>query len=220
MDIYLLPGLGTDRRLFSRLGLDDARIHYLEWPNYGPGWTLERIAEALLPAVDSSRPHILAGVSMGGMVAQELAMRTGPERVVLISSWTGPHEWPRHVRIAKTLRLHHLVTEATMRAMWPLKQWLIGGGDPAIDRLLFDMACAQTARRVRCGMDAVLRWKGSRWKGPVVRIHGGGDRLMPLRFPVEQLVPHGSHSMVVYQPDEVRHALLGALGGPLPSAPS
>jgi pimeloyl-ACP methyl ester carboxylesterase len=100
-----------------------------------------------------------------------------------------------------------VITEATMRGTWPLKQWLVGKGDKQIDRLLFDMACAEGAHKVRYGMDAIFRWKGSPWKGPLTRIHGEADRVIPLRFPVDHLIPNGNHSMVIHKADEVGEAL-------------
>lgn len=215
MDVYLLPGLGTDRRLFSRLDLQGLPVRFLEWPDYQRGCTLADLARQLREQVDAERPHILAGVSMGGMVAQELAALTMPQRVVLISSWTGPHEWPWSTKLGATLQVQRVITETTMRGTWPLKQWLVGQGNKEIDRLLFDMACAEGAHKLRYGLNAIFRWKGSPWKGPVTRIHGEADRVTPLRFPVDHLIPAGSHSMVIHKADEVgaafRKVLLEAL---------
>jgi len=206
MDVYLLPGLGTDRRLFSRLDLEGLQVRYVEWPDYKRGCTLADVALQLRDQVDAERPHILAGVSMGGMVAQELAALTKPERVVLISSWTGPHEWPWSTRLGATLQVQRVITETTMRGTWPLKQFLVGKGDKEIDRLLFEMACAEGAHKVRYGLNAIFRWKGSPWTGPVTRIHGEADRVTPLRFPVDHRIPGGNHSMVVHKADQVGQA--------------
>jgi len=210
--IYLLPGLGTDHRLFARLDLDGLPVHVLEWPLYGRGCTLPGLAREMATGIDAGRPHILVGVSMGGMVAQEIAALTRPERVVLVSSWTGPHEWPRRVRLAARLQLHHLITDLSMRATWPLKRRLLGGKDDAVDRLLYDMAVAQTARRIRIGTGALLRWKGSPWQGPLVRIHGDADRIIPLRFPVDHLVRGAGHVMMLTHGSEVGLLLRRVLG--------
>lgn len=212
MEVYLLPGLGTDRRLFSRLDLKGLTVRYLDWPDYQAGCTLAEIASMLREQVDAQRPHILAGVSMGGMVAQELAALTRPEKVVLISSWTGPHEWPWSTKLGAKLQVQRVITDTTLRVTWPAKQWLVGQGDAHIDRLLFDMACAEGAPKMRYGLNAIFRWKGSPWKGPLVRIHGEADRVTPLRFHVEHRIPGGSHSMVIHKGDEVGKVLRSVLG--------
>lgn len=207
MDLYLLPGLATDRRLFQRLRLPEGRVKLLEWPAFHPGMTLEALAGRLREQVQADRPHLLAGVSMGGMVAQELALLTQPRQVVLISSWTGPHEWPTHVRWAARLRPQVLITEGTMRITWPLKRYLLGGRPGEVDRLLYEMALSEGARKIRWGLDAILRWPGSRWQGPLVRIHGDADRITPLRFPVDHRIPGAGHVMVLDRADEVGRLL-------------
>lgn len=207
MVVHLLPGLGTDRRLFSRLDLRALPVNFLEWPDYGPDWSLADMAQALREQVDGDQPHILAGVSMGGMVAQELAALTRPYQVVLISSWTGPHEWPWTVRLGAGIQVQRVITDLTLRGTWPVKQWLVGQGDPFVDDLLFHMACMQGADRIRHGLGAIFRWKGSPWKGPLVRIHGDADRLVPIRFPVDHRIRGGGHSMVIHRPREVSNAL-------------
>lgn len=211
MKLYLLPGVGCDGRLFDRLDLSGVDVVRLNWPRFEADDTLPRIAARMQDAVRADEPHVIAGVSMGGMVAQELALITRPHKVVLISSWTGPQEWPLFVRVNARLRAHRLIREWSVRAAWPLKR-LIDRREAGIDRLLWDMARKQGATQLRLGTDAILRWKGSRWTGPLVRIHGDKDIVTPLRFPVDHLVKGGQHVMVLTRADEVSRLLRSAIG--------
>lgn len=212
MTVYLIPGVGCDPRLFDRIDLQDLRCVKLEWPEFTADDTLQHIAEQLRGQVDPSEPHVLVGVSMGGMVAQELALLTKPEKVILISSWTGPREWPPFVRFSAKLGLYRTIRDWSMRAVWPLKR-LIDRREQAVDRLLWDMARKQTARQLRNGTGAILRWKGSSWNGPLVRIHGDKDIVTPLRFPVDHLVKGGQHVMVLTRAREVSDLLISAVRG-------
>jgi pimeloyl-ACP methyl ester carboxylesterase len=202
MNVYLLPGVACDRRLFEKFELQGHDVHHLEWPFIGPDHSLGNIAEELLPQIDRSKEHVFVGVSMGGMVAQELALITRPRNVVLISSVTGPHEWPMLLHASRRFKLHHLINNFTMHATWPIRQWW-NKGDPQIAKILFDMAVKQSAQQIRASAGAILRWKGSEWKGPLVRIHGDRDTLLPMRFPVDHVVPGGSHIMVITRPQEI-----------------
>lgn len=212
MTLYLLPGVGCDARLFSRLDLGGLEVKVLEWPAFPKGCTLAQLAAQMQPQVDASRPHVLAGVSMGGMVAQELALLTQPRKVILISTWTGPQEWPLYVRLAKTMNLPKLITDASMRLTWPVKA-ILGRRDKTTDRLLFDMAVKQGGAKIRHGVQAVLRWNGANWKGAVVRVHGDGDHVIPMRFPVEHVVPGGPHIMVLVRAAEVSAILRAEAAG-------
>ncbi len=211
MTVYLLPGVGCDRRMYDRIDLPQQyAVVRLEWPVFTGTDTLARIAARMRPQVNADEPHILVGVSMGGMVAQELAALTNPQKVVLISSWTGPQEWTPFVRMSAQLGLHGLIRDWTMRAAWPIKEYLAPRGND-VDQLLWDMACKQTAKQLRHGTGAILRWKGSPWKGHVVRIHGDRDVVTPLRFPVDHLLPGATHVLVMTHAPEVSRLLQHAI---------
>lgn len=210
MTLYLLPGVGCDKRLFERLALPGIDVVYLEWPPFTKGCTLKELAATMRSGVDETKPHVLGGVSMGGMVAEELALLTKPEKVILISTWTDPREFPIYDRLAGMLGLTWIIGSFTMWAAWPLKR-ILGQRDRKTDRLLWDMAKRQTSAKIRHGVEAVLRWKGSRWKGPVARIHGSNDHVIPLRFPVDQIVVGGAHIMVLERAQEISDFILAAM---------
>ena len=210
MTIYLLPGVGTDHRLFDRIDLKGYKAVYLDWPPFAKGCTLQSIAKLMVDQIKKDEPHILVGVSMGGMVAQELAAITEPEKVILISSWTGPHEQPPHVNIAKKLALSNLIDHFTMWATWPIKR-VLGDRDRETDQLLYRMACDASAIKIRHGVQAIMRWQGSPWKGRVIRIHGDKDVVTPLRFPVDHVVKGGPHIMVLTRPKEVSELIRVAI---------
>ncbi len=210
MTVYFLPGVGCDERLFGRLDLSGLNVVTLRWPEFRADDTLRSIAQRMMPTVDASEPHALVGVSMGGMVAQELAALTYPRKVILISSWTGPKEWPPFVRISARLGLSTFIRDWAMRLAWPLKR-VIDRRAADIDALLWDMAKQQGAGQIRRGTQAILRWEGSPWKGTLVRIHGDKDIVTPLRFPVDHTVKGGQHVMVLTRAEEVTMLLRSAL---------
>lgn len=210
MTLYLLPGVGCDGRLFDRLRLDGVDVVKLQWPRFAPDSTLRSIAEELLPSVETARPHVIGGVSMGGMVAQELAALSGAQKVIAISTWTGPQEWNLLTRVNARLGLHRVIRDWSVRAVWPLKR-LIDRREQSIDALLFTMAREQGAAQLRRGTAAIMRWKGSPWTGPIVRIHGDRDIVTPLRFPVDHVVKGGQHVMVLTRPDEVSALVRAAI---------
>jgi pimeloyl-ACP methyl ester carboxylesterase len=214
MDLYLLPGLGADHRLFRRLDLAPHRTQALDWPVMPEGSSLADFARVLADQVDRTRPHALVGVSMGGMVVQEMAAHTLPERTVIISSWKGPQEMPPPIRVLRGTHAERLMTPAFVKRTLPLMRWQMGVETDA-DKALFDAFIAATPlEQVRVQIAAVLGWEGpAKPVEGLVHIHGSADRLMPIwhiRHPVR--VAGGGHFMVHDRPVEVGRLVLKALG--------
>jgi pimeloyl-ACP methyl ester carboxylesterase len=213
MDLYLIPGLGADRRLFGGLQLTGHRVHYLEWPVMQAGSTLQDYACALAAEVDATVPHALVGVSMGGMVAAELARSTRPKRTIIISSWKGPQEMPPPIRLLRGTHPERLLTPAFVRTSLALMRWQMGVETEA-DRALFDAFLAATPLdQLRVQIAAVMEWEGP--PAPVeglVHIHGSADRLMPIWFVKDVIrVEGGGHFMVCDRAGEVARLVLQAL---------
>ncbi|MBK8226780.1 MAG: alpha/beta hydrolase [Flavobacteriales bacterium] len=213
MDLYLLPGLGADGRLFSKLKLPGHEKHALDWPQMPDGSTLRDYAEVLARRVDATKPHALIGVSMGGMVAQEMAMITKPARTVIISSWKGPHEMPVHLRLLRGTHAEKLLTPAFMKRVMPVVRYQMGLETPE-DIALFDaFTSAMPLAQLRIQIAAVMGWEGPAQpvKG-LAHIHGDQDRLMPFgSIKGAEVIRGGGHFMVFNRAGEVGSAIQKAL---------
>lgn len=214
MDIHLLPGLGADHRLFSRFltGLPGRHVH--DWPRMGTGAGLRRFAEVMADRVDIQRPHALVGVSMGGMVAQEMAAITRPLHTIIISSWKGPQEMPLHIRSLRGTRPERLITGAMLRHLMPMVRWQMGVETPDETALLEEFMHVHTVEQIKVQVAAVLDWEGPRRSVQgLVHIHGDHDRLMPVGL-VEgaRIVKGGTHFMVFSKALQVERIVREVLG--------
>lgn len=215
MDIHLIPGLGADHRIFDRLLMDMPDRHAHDWPVMASGSSLRHFAEALAERIDGRRPHVLIGMSMGGMVVQEMAAFTKPERVVIISSWKGPHEMPLPIRSLRGTHPERVLTKEMLKRLMPMIRWQMGvRGKEELD-LLDAFMHANTIEQLKVQVAAVLGWNGPPVPvGDLLHIHGDQDRLMPLA-PIQNavVVPGGTHFMVFSKAKEVEMILLDGLSG-------
>ncbi len=214
MDLYLIPGLGTDKRLFRKLDPGSHDLHFLEWPVMPEGSSLADYARALASQVDAARPHALIGVSMGGMVAQELAPITHPQKVVIVSSWKGPQEMPQPLRLLRGTHPERILTPAVLKPMVPLIRWQMGVADPDDVKLFDQLIAVHSIDQLKTQVNACLTWGGpDHVVKDLVHIHGDHDRLMPVaNIHGAQVIAGGSHFMVHSKAREVSEAVKAALG--------
>ena len=213
MDLYLIPGLGADHRIFGRLQLPGYAQHFLDWPTMPEGSTLIDFAKVLSEKVDPAQPHALIGVSMGGMVAQELAPITGAQRTIIVSSWKGPQEMPPQIRLLRGTHPERILTKAFVQRTLPFIRWQMGVEGKEESELFDALLQLHTVAQLKVQIAAVLAWEGPKKKPKgLVHIHGDHDRLMLKPFIKDAIfVPKGGHFMVYDKAKEVSALLVKAL---------
>lgn len=209
MDLHLIPGLGADHRLFERCDLAPHTVHAHDWPELPAGSTMAGIARTMAERVDASRPHALIGVSLGGMVAQEMAALTQPRKVILISSWKGPQEMPLAIRALRGTHAERMLTPAFFKGFLPVARWQLGVESPDEQELFAHFLAVTPLARMRVQVGAVLAWEGAKVPG-LVHLHGDHDRLMPLGPIADPIVVEGGTHMMVFSKAKEVSALVRA----------
>jgi pimeloyl-ACP methyl ester carboxylesterase len=188
--------------------------HYLDWPEMPEGSLLRDYATVLAAKMDASRPHVLIGVSMGGMVAQELAMLTKPAGVVIISSWKGPQEMPPPLKLLRGTHPERILSKVFIQRSLPFMRWQMGVESAESSALFDSLLMVHSLAQLKVQINACLCWDGpaARTEG-LVHIHGDHDRLMPLGY-IErpQVVKGGGHFMVYDHAREISEHINAVLG--------
>jgi 3-oxoadipate enol-lactonase len=186
-------------------------------------------AAAVLDAAGAASAHVF-GASMGGMIAQELAL-THPSRVrSLILGCTacgGQHVVPATKEVGAALAAR--TTMSREEAMWAMVPYIFDASTPR-DVIAADLAIRLTSPVTNDGYFAQLQgiraWSGShdRLAGltmPTLVIHGETDQLVPpengrivaAAIPGSRLlmIPHASHIFFTDQFEISSQALLSFL---------
>lgn len=186
--------------------------------------TLANDALAILDGVGFDRAHVV-GISMGGMIAQELALRH-PDRVgalVLACTFAKPDEDVR-VQAAGMRELRDVDPKQLFKAMMGLilspefiareREWLRGLRDKALETFVLDGYLAQLAATM--GHDATAELENI--AAPTLVITGTQDKLVPPAASdlLAQLIPEaklvklegGSHGFNVEMADRFNAEVL------------
>ncbi len=215
--LVLIPGLGADARVFGPQlrAFPDA---------IAPAWieparreSLASYAQRMAAGIDASSPLVLAGLSLGGMLALEMARHLPARRVVLIASCTHPSAVRRVMRAIEIAgRLWPLWSAEWIKSLAPPVMGRGGTVPPESRRVLIDMIRDTPADFIRWGGRAIFEWPGRADPGvPVAHIHGARDWVIPMkRVRPTRIVPGGSHVLNLSHPDEVTRFLKENLDAP------
>ena len=192
--VYCMPGMAASSRLFEHLEWPEGyQVHLLEWDEPHPKEGLLDYAARIAQQITAHNP-ILIGVSLGGVLMQEVARLLPSYRcVVLISSVASPQELPSWMRRCKKLKLHHILPLARMirfdfwkhtKRYKKLYIHYIGLSSPTY--------LAWCAREL-------LDWEGQPLdKDKIIHIHGDKDLVFPIRYIGDCIrVKGGTHIMIV-----------------------
>ena len=242
--LLLIMGLGATLEWWQRLiPILTPRYRTIVYDNRGVGrsdvppgpYSIPQMAEDALAVMDATgleTAHVF-GASMGGMIAQELALHH-PSRVrSLILGCTacgGAHVVPasREVGIALGARS----TMSREQAMWTMAPYIFDEGTPR-ERIAEDIAVRLRATVSNDGyfaqLAAVRAWQGSHDRlssltMPTLVIHGETDQLVPVEngrivaraIPHARLItiPHASHIFFTDQLETASQTLLEFLAAP------
>jgi surfactin synthase thioesterase subunit len=204
-DVYCIPGLGADDRLFGQLKLENCTIHHIRWIPMLPEESMEQYALRLSQQIDTSRPYILLGVSMGGMISIEIARVLDPLCTILVSSCTNSAQLPLKVTFWKNLALYKLLDDKRFIAGAMLMKGQFGIEDGPMSQLFLDMLKSAPKDYFRRAVHAILNWTGKDVPERVIHIHGDKDNILPYAKIVkcDHVIKDGDHFMVMKRADEV-----------------
>jgi hypothetical protein len=123
--IYLIGGLGVDERVFTTIHFKDYEKQVVKWIEPLPNEPLPEYCKRLLPQIDSPNP-IIAGVSFGGVIANEISKLIPVKQVILISSIRSRSEMPWLFRLAGNLNIHKIIPFNLARKANRLLRWPFG----------------------------------------------------------------------------------------------
>ena len=201
--IYLISGLGADKRAFQRLKFEGFDITCLDWIKPVKNESLEDYCVRLVDQIKHFRP-ILIGLSFGGVVAIEIAKIIEVEKIILISSVETKNQLPLYLRIVGILGLCKLVPISKLKTSGALSEWFFGVTCEQEKKMLNEILADTNPDFLLWAFAKIPTWQNKRVHPNTFHIHGEEDRIFPIKN-IKPVIPiqGGSHFMILNRAEEI-----------------
>ncbi len=208
--IYVLPGQGSDRRLFDSIQWPaQYKIAVLEYGTPEKGATMAQFARQIAVDIDTTQPFILVGTSLGGMLCVEMADFLYPVATVLISSARHRGDLPFRYRFQRKFPIYKIVPGAVMVLGAKVLQPIVEPDRRCNKATFKSMLGRKTPRYMKRSVAMIIEWNRTAAPENIVQIHGKNDHTLPFRHisNPDIGIPKGSHMMTLTSPHEVSRAI-------------
>jgi pimeloyl-ACP methyl ester carboxylesterase len=209
-EIYLLSGLGADKRVFDFVDLSGFKLNHVDWIDPTDNESIESYAKRLLGQIKTERPTII-GVSFGGMVTVEIAKQIETDKVILISSAKTRSDIPLYFKIVGQFRLNKLVPTRIFKSVNGLTYWFFGTATKKENELLKNIIKETDNRFLKWAIDKIVNWRNTTLMTNLTHIHGTDDKILPYKS-ADAKVSNGGHLMIVNKGKEISGLLRQILG--------
>lgn len=179
-NIYLLPGLGADERLFKNWDIPNAKLHPIHYTPHEPKDSLKTYAQKLLPQIKQEQP-ILVGHSLGGILSQEIAELIPIEKVIIFCSIKTARELPPHMLRHKRFPYYKMLPARWLNQVIPVAEQRLGGTSEG-SKLYWQMLKANEPQFLKWAFGKVVNWKRQEAVNNLVHLQGTREDIFPIRY--------------------------------------
>ncbi len=202
--IYLLPGQGADYRLFSKIELEGYPYQHIVYSVPKKGATMQEYAQELSKQIDTSKPFILIGTSIGGMLACEMNEFLEAEKVIIISSAQNKNQLPGRYNFQKKVPIHKLVSKGMAKTGALILQPIVEPDRNKEKEIFVSMLKAKDKKYLKRAIDMIIEWEKESLDESIIHIHGNIDKTIPIKNTnPDYIIEEGSHMITLTRADEI-----------------
>jgi len=206
--IYFIPGTGADGRLFERIHIKQYDTIWLEYLVPEKHEIFSHYIGRMAAKIDTSEAYSIVGVSLGGMIATELADRLHPEEVVVIAGAKRASELPNHYHLFRYLPLHRVIGGRMMIWGTKLMQPLFEPMEADQQAVFRSMISQKSPHFIKSAVRWMINWKRDDYRTDIYHIHGAKDHTLPIKnVEANYVIEEGGH-MITYDRAEEISSLL------------
>ncbi len=208
--IYFIPGMAAGKEIFDHLTFPEDRFEVvvIEWIIPLQNESLASYAKRMAARV--TKPNaVLAGVSFGGVVAQEMSVFLNLRQLIIISSVKTKFEMPKRMHIVAWLRLYKILPINTIVSTPDLTKYAIGPKSKKRLELYNTYLSMRDKRYLSWAVKQMLRWDKIKSIRGVKHIHGDKDVVFPIGNIGEcEVIKGGTHVMILFKAPAVSKKII------------
>jgi pimeloyl-ACP methyl ester carboxylesterase len=198
MKIYFISGLAADKRMFKYIQLPAGyEAVFLNWIEPLKKESLRQYAIRLATGINTAEPFVILGLSMGGMMAVEIALRHQPVATILVSSLYSHKQLPRKIRWVSALGVHRWVPISFLKSASVVKRFFTT--EATADKMMLKQIIKESNTTfIRWAITAMVEWRNEVLPNHLYHLHGTKDNILPIRYVnPTHTIEKGGHLMVM-----------------------
>ena len=212
--VYLMPGMAANPRIFEYLRFSEKfEVVHLSWFPPKQEESLRDYARRMCQRVTHKNP-ILLGVSMGGVLVQEMADFLDCEKVIIVSSIKSNKELPKHMKLAQLTNAHKLLPTQWIQNIESLAMFVFGNDLKKRFELYEKYLSERDPDYLSWAIDRMVKWKRDQPQNDIIHIHGKNDSVFPTKnIKTPYIEVPGDHAVILTQYQWFNKNLPGIIEG-------
>ncbi len=199
--VYCMPGMAANSSIFEYIELpkDRFRIHLLDWTMPKNGMDISTYAKQMCSLIVHKDP-VLVGVSLGGIVVQEMAKILPVRKVIIVSSVKSKFELPKRMLFARYTNIHKLLPTGLITNIELLAKYAFGETVTKRLALYEKYLSIRDKGYIDWCIHEMVNWQQTKALDGLVHIQGDKDAVFPITNIKDCIrVKNGTHTMIIHR---------------------
>lgn len=199
--VYFMPGMAANSLIFEfiRLPGDIFEMHFLDWSIPAKHANIETYAMEMCAKIKHANP-VLIGVSLGGILVQEIAKIIPVKKLIIISSIKSKYELPKRMLFARYTSVHKLLPTGLVSNVELMAKYAFGEAVTKRLALYEKYLCIRDKGYIDWSIHELVNWQQVSPPKGLVHIQGDRDTVFPVANIRDCiLVKNGTHTMIIHR---------------------
>jgi pimeloyl-ACP methyl ester carboxylesterase len=203
-NLYCIAGLGADKNVFQYLDLSFIQPVFVDWLPPNENETLQHYALRIKEKYIHDAEPLIFGLSLGGMIAVEIAKSNPSAKAIIISSAKTKNEIPFYWKAFKYLPVYKVLPEWLLKQNMAIRSYFLGAKKQAAKNYVKHVTEHGDLKFYRWAVGGILTWQNKTVPSNIIHIHGTNDKLLPHKLlKADILINSGGHLMIMENAEEI-----------------